>query len=141
SFTQLTVGGSIDREHLRPRYASSGSQWRVEDNSAATVDIAELGWTISELPSGFRRITSVRRDSRTGHPINQVVVSDGLAAVSVFIEPYAGKSPLPRLGLSRQGAVNVYSRKVDDYLVTAVGEVPAQSVRLIADAVERRPSR
>jgi negative regulator of sigma E activity len=34
--------------------------------------------------------------------------------------------------------VNIYSRQVDDHLVTAVGEVPAESVRLIADSVERR---
>lgn len=141
SFTQLTVGGPIDKELLRPRYASTGSDWRVEDNAAAAVDLADFGWAISALPPGFRRITTLRRDSGNGQAVGQIVVSDGLAAVSVFIEPLALKAQSPKLGASRQGAVNVYSRTLDGHLVTAVGEVPAESVRLIAGAVERRASR
>lgn len=141
SFTQLTVGGPIDKELLRPRYASVASGWRVEDHAAVTVDLTDLGWAINALPPGFRRITTVRRDSGNGHTVGQIVVSDGLAAVSVFIEPLALKAQPVQVGLSRRGAVNVYSRKLDEHLVTAVGEVPAEGVRLIADAVERRASR
>ncbi len=142
SFTQLTIGGPIDKEHLRPRYASAGDNWRIENLASATVDMAALGWAINALPAGFRQITTLRRDAGSGQTVGQIVVSDGLAAVSVFIEPLAlrGAQP-PYLGLSRRGAVNVYSRKLDEHLVTAVGEVPAESVRLIADAVERRASR
>jgi len=141
TFTQLTIGEPIDDEHLRPRYASAGRTWRIEDNAAATVDLAEIGWAINTLPPGFRRITTLRRNSGSTHTVEHIVVSDGLAAVSVFIEPLARKGQTPQLGPSRQGAVNVYSRTLDGHLVTAVGEVPAESVRLIAGSVERRASR
>jgi len=141
SFTQLAIGGTIDSELLRPRYASEGNGWRVEDHAAAVVDLNDLGWTIGELPPGFRRVTTLRRDAGGGRSVAQIVVSDGLAAVSVFIEPVALKTQSPQLGLSRQGAVNIYSRELDEHLVTAVGEVPAESVRTIAGAVERRAAR
>ena len=38
----------------------------------------------------------------------------------------------------RQGAINVYMRRVGSYWVTVVGEAPAESVKYIADAVEYR---
>ena len=137
SFTQLSIGEPIDRELLRPRYASERSGWRIEDHAAAAVELEELGWSISELPPGFRRVTTLRRDLGGGRAVGHIVVSDGWAAVSVFIEPLALRAQLPQLGLSRQGAVNVFSRKLDEHLVTAVGEVPGESVRLIAGAIAR----
>ena len=69
-------------------------------------------------------------------PVGQVVYSDGLAAVSVFIEPIAGRTETARLGLASMGAVNVYTREVADHLVTVVGETPAASVQRIGDTVE-----
>ena len=38
----------------------------------------------------------------------------------------------------RQGALNVYSLKLDDHLVTVLGEVPVATVRQIAQSVARR---
>jgi sigma-E factor negative regulatory protein RseB len=141
SFTQLTIGGPIDKELLRSRYTGSGQDWHVESHAAAAADLDELGWKISALPPGFRRVNTLKRDAGSGHAVDQIVVSDGLAAVSIFIEPLALKSQSRPLGLSHKGAVNIYSRKVDTHLVTAVGEVPGESVRLIAGAVERGASR
>jgi sigma-E factor negative regulatory protein RseB len=66
------------------------------------------------------------------------VYSDGLAAVSVFIEPLEGRSS--PTGLASMGAIHIYTREVADHRVTVVGEAPAVSVQRIADAVEyRRP--
>ena len=64
------------------------------------------------------------------------MLSDGLAAVSVFIQPARSKQPAAQPGLVRQGAINVYTRPVGDYWVTVVGEAPAESVKYIANAVE-----
>ena len=141
SFTQLQIGGRIDRELLRPRFAATGRDWRIEDQAAEEVKPAEGGWQLKSLPPGFRRVTELKRSLGGGYAMAQVVVSDGLAAVSVFIEPLAANARAPQPGPSRQGAVNIYSRTLDRHLVTAVGEVPAESVRRIADAVERRAPR
>jgi sigma-E factor negative regulatory protein RseB len=72
--------------------------------------------------------------------VGQLVYSDGLAAVSVFIEPLqAGHETAP--GLASLGAIHIYTREVANHRITVVGEAPATSVQRIADAVEyRRPA-
>jgi sigma-E factor negative regulatory protein RseB len=88
---------------------------------------------------GFRKIVEVRRMMRDAQPVAQIVYSDGIAAVSIFIEPISGREERPRTGLAGMGAVNVYTREVAEHLVTVVGEAPAASVQRIADTVEYRP--
>ena len=93
----------------------------------------------ADLP-GFRKVVEIRRMLRDSQPVGQVVYSDGLAAVSIFIEPIAGRTEAPRLGLASVGAVNVYTREVANHLVTVVGEAPAASVQRMGNRVEfRRP--
>jgi len=132
-FTQLSLG-KVTRDMVKPRRTTS--KWRVEDAAAAPASLA--GWGLSaELP-GFRKVVELKRrmDSR---PVGQVVYSDGLAAVSVFIEPLEGRSA-SRTGLASMGAIHIYTREVANHMVTVVGEAPAVSVQRIADAVEyRRP--
>ncbi|MSQ21011.1 MAG: hypothetical protein EXR39_16015 [Betaproteobacteria bacterium] len=45
----------------------------------------------------------MKRRFRSASEVGQIVLSDGLAAVSVFIEPAEGRSVAPPLGASRQG--------------------------------------
>ena len=133
TFTQLDIG-SVPRERLRPLRAAR--KWRVEQAGVAPADLAQSGWTVSADLPGFRKIVEIRRMLRDAQPVGQVVYSDGLAAVSVFIEPLAGRSEAARLGLATMGALNVYTREVADHLVTVVGEAPAGSVQRIGNTVE-----
>lgn len=140
AFTQLQVGGRIDRDQVKSRFAGKGRDWRVESNDMVSADLSRHGWLLKSLPPGYRKVTEMKRNVGATVDVGHIVLSDGLAAVSVFIEALGEKGPQAPLGLSRQGAVNVYTRKLDSYLVTVVGEVPAESVRLIAQTVEyRRP--
>jgi len=133
-FTQLSLG-KVTRDMVRPRHAAAS--WRVEDAAAAPASLT--GWGLSaELP-GFRKVVELKRRMGESKPVGQVVYSDGLAAVSVFIEPMEGRSA-PRTGLASMGAIHIYTREVANHMVTVVGEAPALSVQRIADAVEyRRP--
>jgi len=137
TFTQLEIG-NVARERLRPRHAARS--WRVEQSAIAPANLAEAGWNVvADLP-GFHKVVEIRRLLRDARPVGQVVYSDGLAAVSVFIEPIAGRTEPARIGLATMGAVNVYTREVADHLVTVVGEAPAASVQRIGNRVEfRRP--
>jgi negative regulator of sigma E activity len=47
------------------------------------------------------------------------------------------QAPQP-IGLSQQGGINVYSRQLDDHLVTVLGETPGTTVRKIAFSVAHR---
>jgi sigma-E factor negative regulatory protein RseB len=136
TFTQIKIGGSIGRDQLKPRYSRQSKDWRVEDSGATRANLAETGWTIRSKPPGFRTVAELIRTVGGTEGVGHIVLSDGLAAISVFIEPATSKRPVPRAGLARQGAINVYTRPVGNYWVTVVGEAPAESVKYIANAVE-----
>jgi len=132
-FTQLVLGG-VTRDMVKPRHATAC--WRIEDAGAAPASLA--GWGLSSELPGFHKIVELRRRLES-KAVGQVVYSDGLAAVSVFIEPLEGRSAV-RTGLASMGAIHIYTREVANHMVTVVGEAPPASVQRIADSVQyRRP--
>ncbi len=131
TFTQLSLG-NVTRDMVKPRHA--GRAWRVEDAGAHPARLE--GWGLAaELP-GFQKVTELKRRLGESRPVGQMVYSDGLAAVSVFIEPLAAPREPVRTGLSSMGAIHIYTREVANHKVTVVGEAPALSVQRIADSVE-----
>jgi sigma-E factor negative regulatory protein RseB len=138
AFTQISIGGKIDQGELKPRFLAKSRDWRIENSGAVAASLAASGWTIKpELP-GFSKVSEMKRTQGGSSEVGHVVYSDGLAAVSVFIEPMASKATLPQPGLSRQGAINIYSRLIAGHLVTVVGEAPAESVKTLAESVDYR---
>src|SRR3954465_1736325 len=90
-FTQLAIG-AVNPEMVKPRQATSG--WRVEDAEAAPAQLT--GWGLSsELPR-FHKVVELKRRMGESKPVGQLVYSDGLAAVSVFIEPLEARREPPR---------------------------------------------
>jgi sigma-E factor negative regulatory protein RseB len=80
-------------------------------------------------------------------PATHLVYSDGLATVSVFVEAEPGAksgaddkpatpAEPPMQGLARVGSGFAFSTVVQGHQVTAVGEVPAQTVEFIAHSVK-----
>jgi len=138
AFTQLQIGGRVDREQIESGFILKSKGWRVEESGATEADLALAGWTVRSSLPGFHKVTEVTRTLNGAPGVGHVVFSDGLAAVSVFIESSSARNEIRRPGLSRQGAINVFARKVDSHWVTVVGEAPARSVELIANAVEHR---
>ena len=67
-------------------------------------------------------------------PVEHLVYSDGMASVSVFVEP-ADPASSELSGDSTIGGANAYSTRIKGYDVTAVGEVPSDTVRMIARSV------
>lgn len=129
-FTQASIGGNIDPEQLKPKFA-------VKRQSSSPAKLAQLdpGWEIKALPSGFKKIMGSKRAfPGKKFPTNHLVFSDQLAVVSLFIEPLAGILK-PVSGLSSQGAINVYTRPVGAYQITVLGEVPAATVTQIGNSV------
>lgn len=134
TFTQLTIG-HVTRDMVRPKHAVRA--WRVEDAEASPTRLT--GWSLANELPGFQKVTELKRRLGESRPVGQMVYSDGLAAVSVFIEPLDGRRDV-RTGLASMGAIHIYTREVANHMVTVVGEAPAVSVQRIADSVEyRRP--
>lgn len=139
AFTQLAIGGPIDKELLRPKFAGGGKDWR-EDRPGQAV-AADSGWQIGNQPPGFKKVMELKRSlPGKSAPVTHIVLSDGLVAVSVFIEPLpSGDRPVQ--GISKQGAINVFSRPVADYLVTVLGEAPATTVVQIGNSVTQKAAK
>jgi sigma-E factor negative regulatory protein RseB len=132
TFTHLEVG-EVRPEAVAGPHATQA--WRVEEASVRPADLGAEGWRVDADIPGFHKIVEVVRVLRDREPVGQLVYSDGLAAVSVFIEPAEGRRESVRRGAASMGGINIFVREVEDHIVTVVGEVPATSVRRIADHV------
>jgi len=94
---------------------------------------ADNAWQLSNVPGGFWRESMLRRKIPGSDDfVQQMVYTDGLASLSIFIEK---KTNLTESGMSSMGAVNAFIRILNDYSVTAIGEVPAVTVQQMAESV------
>jgi sigma-E factor negative regulatory protein RseB len=138
SFTDLQVETRVSRSHLRSVYASKAQDWKTEIVPAAGNVTAETGWIVRELPPGFIKVREgIRAMGAPGQPsqrVTHLLFSDGVATISVFIESAGANEPL---GVTQQGSVNIYRKQIQESVVTALGETPPQTLKMIADAVSR----
>lgn len=137
AFTELRIGGPIDREAIKPAARMKTQDWRVQQ-SVTTENRADDGaWSFRVLPAGFRKISGMKRQTRADAPPGMHwVFSDGLAAVSVFIDP-AGDAPA-ETGLFKMGALNVYKRLLGEHLIVVMGDVPSVTLKRLGDGIEGR---
>ena len=89
-------------------------------------------WQAEQIPAGFVLTRSVKIKQQQAY---HIVFSDGMASVSVFIEP-ANENHKFQVGHSGMGPVNAYSALINDTYVTAIGEVPVSTVRMIAQSMQ-----
>ena len=145
AFTQLQIGGKIDRS-----WVSKNTSPGLKQSASADVHASKLhgpvgpakgvshtnsGWVADALPAGFKKTLEILRPMRGKHaPVTQMVFSDGLSAISIFIEPDDGDEDDVE-GLSSRGAVNMYHKILDRHLITVVGEVPPRTVMQVFDSV------
>lgn len=131
SFSQVSIGMPIDKSEVKPKLTGR-KLIQNEEGKARDGDI-DPGWQVKSVPPGFKQISAMKRMLPGGQaPVNHIVFSDGLAAVSVFIEPDMGTV---ETSLSHRGAMHVYTRSVADHAIKVLGEVPAVTVRQIGDSV------
>lgn len=133
AFTDIVIGGAVDREKIRPSTPNTDG-WRTEISQITPVDLERKGWSVAQPIAGFHKVMEVRRAFGGREDVGQMVYSDGLAAISIFIEP----APPPGVaeGDARKGPINVVTRRLGAYWLTVVGDLPAAAVRQMASAVE-----
>jgi sigma-E factor negative regulatory protein RseB len=137
AFTDIQIGAKLDRDMFKPPFPATPSDWQVRESAHGDVSPQETGWVVKDLPPGFTKVVEGYRILRgKSDKVAHLVFSDGLVAVSVFVEP-TPSTPQP-VGLSQQGGVNVYSRPLNEHLVTVLGEAPGATVRQIAYSVSHR---
>lgn len=136
-FTSISVGDEVSDSG--PLLASSGEQNLRKSKVMSTAEpevpsLAEARWDFSSLPDGFvikHHRDGIRKDE--GRNIEQYIFSDGIASFSVYIE----QTDHSRLtGSARLGALNAFGVFSGGYQVTAVGEVPSDTLAFIHNLVK-----
>lgn len=131
AFSEVQIGDDlVDSTQLEPRHDTR--DWkRMRPGEPA--DLAAAGWHIMP-PHGFQLVSQQRRALKHHQQVHQMVLSDGLAAISVFIESYEpGRTESPPA--VQYGATNIFSRQEGDFWLTVLGEVPADTVRQVAETI------
>ena len=131
-FVDLEIGRQIQDSELSPRHPKDDFIWYGigEDDEAKNL-ATNIAWRAEKLPKGFQLSVSLSRISPMDKAeMEQLVFTDGLASVSMFVKAESSSNPLR--GGTGMGGISVYSLKLGDYVVTALGEVPMATVEMIA---------
>ena len=136
AFTQLQINSPIDRETLKTRYATEGKAWRIHNARASQSLSAGGGWLFKTQLPGFKKSSGMKRQASTGSGTDTThfVFTDGLASISVFIEPLADQKA--ESTTYSAGAINVYKRVAGKHLLTGLGEVPTTTLMRLGDGME-----
>lgn len=135
AFTELKLGNQVDRAWITSSETTSLPGFD-QVRSAPSQPVVKSGWVVDALPAGFKKKRELLRPMHGKHaPVTQLVFSDGLSAISVFIEKADSDEDDDAEGLSSRGAVNLYHKVVDGHLYNVVGEVPPKTVMQVLDSI------
>lgn len=137
-FTELKIGKGVGS--MPPATPPDGN-WRTHVVRSVETRRDDSQWLFRNSIPGFRRQSDIKRQMHPGGgEATHVMFSDGLAAVSVFIEPVTGKEPSPAAAEApvSVGAINILKRRIGGHQLVVVGDVPAEALRQFADGIEPR---
>jgi sigma-E factor negative regulatory protein RseB len=137
-FATVELVPSVPAALLAPQTEGRRVTWHMPDARGTMPD--DERWRVTWLPSGFVQTAHERRQVMPqGSPIDHLVFSDGLASVSLFVEQANGAGETAESErVEAMGAMHAYRRRLANLLITVVGEVPAATVRRIADSIRER---
>lgn len=139
SFTEVRIGGTVAPETLVPRFGKSAAEWQVRHARANEAKSESSGWIFRTQVPGFRKVSEMKRQSVPGESEGtHMVFSDGLAAISVFIDMLPPGKASPQTGRFSLGAINVEKRIAGEHLVVVMGDAPSAALKRIADGIEPR---
>jgi sigma-E factor negative regulatory protein RseB len=135
-FTDLRLGSEVDVKELKS--TSKLKEYKILESSLPSgkgLSHSKPRWKPSKLPAGFK-LTAHRYLGRQDQQVfEHLVYSDGLAAVSVYVESADGNAQDQETGTSRLGTTHAYSCVTEGVRITVVGDVPAITVQSIGNAV------
>ncbi len=142
AFTDLRVGTDVQKRELRSAFQGQSRDWRRDAQPPAEPAAGATGWAVASPPPGFRLVSEVQRTMPSRpQPITQLVFSDGIASMSVFIEPMPKRSRNAAEATSEDGPLSVFARPAGEHLVTVLGEVPPATAQQVGRSVGRPAAR
>lgn len=146
AFSELQLDAPVKMDKLAQLMANTEGYTVQKVDPVKTSAEAE-GWVLRNPVAGFRPVTCYKRPmapQAPGEGTVQWIFSDGLASVSLFVEAYDRRRHPKEVMLS-MGATQTLTRRLGDkgekggdWWLTAVGEVPPQTLKAFAQSLERR---
>lgn len=133
-FAIIDIGHAIPDSALQPMTSMDELEWMNDKSPPRNTPVSESAWKFSSLPDGYQLVNVMQRSlPMSNSQIEHMVLSDGLAGVSVFIQET--ENVPTEESVQSMGAVNAYMRAFGGRLVTVIGEVPVAAVKAIGDAL------
>jgi len=137
-FSELQLDAPVRMDKLKQLMADTKGYELHKPVLKKTTAEAE-GWRLKEPVPGFLPMGCHSRESEKAGALAapmQWVFSDGLASVSLFVEPYdAVRHTQEKAAVI--GATHSLTRRIGAQWLTAMGEVPSATLRRFANALER----
>jgi sigma-E factor negative regulatory protein RseB len=138
TFTELRVGRDVSRAELRSTFQPQSKDWRRDVQQVEEQGPGSTGWSVTAPPAGFRVVGEMQRTlPNRPQPVTHLVLSDGFAAMSVFVEPMSNP-PRTAEATSEDGSLSVFVRPMGEHLVTVLGEVPPAAAQQVGRSVGRQ---
>lgn len=137
AFTELQLNAPVRLDKLTKQMDDTRGYQVLKPQLRKTTPEAE-GWRLKAEVPGFKSMSChSRTTSDTSQPTStQWVFSDGLASVSLFLEKYDPQRHATESS-GALGATHTLTRRLGAYWVTAMGEVPPQTLRTFIESLER----
>ena len=134
TFTTIAFTEVIDKDIFEKNI--NLSKIYVAKNKFVENYVSNKFWNLKELPSGFKEVDLISRRVNGLNLLDyQIIFSDGLAYVSLFIRPIT-RGTEPKEGTVEIGPTNISARYQDGYQIMSVGVVPPETVNTFSGALE-----
>ena len=131
-FTDFAIGSAVDMGELESdSRAEDFVEMKTFSPQNTVVTRSNPRWQPAKLPPGFQLASHSHKAGADG-VYEHMVYSDGLAAVSVYVEQQGIEAAVTP-GVSQLGTNNAYTRQQGNLQITVIGEVPALTVKAIAN--------
>ena len=138
TFTDLRLGGEVARREVKSTFLSQSRAWRRDVQPPAEPKPGSTGWAVGAPPPGFRLVEEMQRMlPNRAQPVTQIVLSDGFATMSVFVEAMSNP-PRTAEATNEDGSLSVFVRPMGEHLVTVLGEVPPEAAQQVGRSVGRQ---
>ena len=142
AFSELLLDAPVKMDKLLQMMGKVDG-YRVEESALVKTTASAEGWRQLAPVAGFKPMSCYKRPTAGGpagaagdEPM-QWVFSDGLASVSLFVEQFDRTRHSKESAMS-MGATHTITRQMGGYWLTAMGEVPMDTLKQFANGLERK---
>ena len=142
AFSELQLDAPVKMDKL-VQMMGKVDGYRVEQPALLKTTASAEGWILKNPALGFKALSCYKRpaavpqNSALPEEPMQWVFSDGLASVSLFVEPFDRQRHGKESSMA-MGATHTLTRQLGNYWLTAMGEVPMATLKQFANGLERK---